>query len=544
MIATVSAASWSTTIPMLLDREGRAVVELWPLVQTVAPTAGAELELFVFDGRGRHGARLSRRRPASSTTTPTRVGLVRRARSSASRRPPSPPRATSAPPYLGLASFSSSDADRFVGREREIDAFVNRLRRQRAAQVVVGPSGAGKSSFVHAGVVPGLPPAGASSRCARALRRSRRSRRACAAANVTLHRSARRARRRAGRRRGARRACRRRRHDRDRHRSARGAVHAVPRRRRARAVRGRARPARGVGRVADPRDLHDPRRLPDAARSARAAARRCCRPRCSCSATRRAMTWCASSSSPPRAPATSCRIPSSRTTWSTRSPTARARSRCCRSPRRGCGSCAIAASASSRATPTTRWAASAARSAATPRTSSRPLSADEQPPRARGVPPPRHRRRHARRARRSSELRERLATPRADAVIDKLVAARLLAVAERRRRAAHRDHPRGADRRVAAAPARGSARTPTARGCAISSAIAAKQWDERGRPRGLLWRDDVLVELERWRRRARSRSATSRPRSPMRAAPLRREVDESVEGSSLARSWCSQQRQS
>src|SRR5207253_3054685 len=30
---------------------------------------------------------------------------------------------------------------------------------------------------------------------------------------------------------------------------------------------------------------------------------------------------------------------------------------------------------------------------------------------------------------------------------------------------------------------------------------AAKQWDERGRPAGLLWRDDALAEYELWRAR-------------------------------------------
>src|SRR6185436_7978498 len=29
---------------------------------------------------------------------------------------------------------------------------------------------------------------------------------------------------------------------------------------------------------------------------------------------------------------------------------------------------------------------------------------------------------------------------------------------------------------------------------------AARQWDERGRARGLLWRDEALTELELWRR--------------------------------------------
>src|SRR6185295_11872621 len=30
---------------------------------------------------------------------------------------------------------------------------------------------------------------------------------------------------------------------------------------------------------------------------------------------------------------------------------------------------------------------------------------------------------------------------------------------------------------------------------------AARQWDDRGRPRGLLWRGDALAEYQLWRRR-------------------------------------------
>jgi WD40 repeat protein/serine/threonine protein kinase len=154
-LAAVHAGKLVKDHPMLLDREGRICVDLWPLMQAVPPTEGAEPELFLFDGRGRHGARLiaaptgfehhdpriwewvAARVIAEVETAPS-VGMGEHA------------------PYLGLTAFSTSDADRFVGREREIDAFLNRLR-QRPLQIVVGPSGAGKSSFVHAGVVPGLP---------------------------------------------------------------------------------------------------------------------------------------------------------------------------------------------------------------------------------------------------------------------------------------------------------------------------------------------------------------------------------------------------
>ena len=60
------------------------------------------------------------------------------------------------PPYPGLAAFTSADHGSFFGREREVAELVNRLRDQPIV-VVVGPSGSGKSSFLAAGVVPALP---------------------------------------------------------------------------------------------------------------------------------------------------------------------------------------------------------------------------------------------------------------------------------------------------------------------------------------------------------------------------------------------------
>jgi eukaryotic-like serine/threonine-protein kinase len=58
-------------------------------------------------------------------------------------------------PFRGLAAFDERHASFFFGREREIDAFLERLRVQPVLPIV-GPSGAGKSSFLHAGVIPRL----------------------------------------------------------------------------------------------------------------------------------------------------------------------------------------------------------------------------------------------------------------------------------------------------------------------------------------------------------------------------------------------------
>ena len=58
-------------------------------------------------------------------------------------------------PFRGLLPFEERHAGFFFGRDAEVDAAVERLR---AATVmpIVGPSGAGKSSFVQAGLLPRL----------------------------------------------------------------------------------------------------------------------------------------------------------------------------------------------------------------------------------------------------------------------------------------------------------------------------------------------------------------------------------------------------
>jgi eukaryotic-like serine/threonine-protein kinase len=62
-------------------------------------------------------------------------------------------------PYPGLNAFQESDADRFFGRSLDVASMALRLREQPLVGVV-GPSGVGKSSFVRAGVVPALKASG------------------------------------------------------------------------------------------------------------------------------------------------------------------------------------------------------------------------------------------------------------------------------------------------------------------------------------------------------------------------------------------------
>ena len=62
-------------------------------------------------------------------------------------------------PYPGLRAFQESDADRFLGRGRDVDHLLERIGEQPLIGVL-GPSGVGKSSFVRAGVVPALKASG------------------------------------------------------------------------------------------------------------------------------------------------------------------------------------------------------------------------------------------------------------------------------------------------------------------------------------------------------------------------------------------------
>lgn len=56
-------------------------------------------------------------------------------------------------PFAGLMAFQEADSGKFFGRDRDIAGLISRLRLQ-PLMAVGGPSGAGKSSFVRAGIIP------------------------------------------------------------------------------------------------------------------------------------------------------------------------------------------------------------------------------------------------------------------------------------------------------------------------------------------------------------------------------------------------------
>jgi hypothetical protein len=155
--------------PQLIDSEGEPVLSLWPLIQAAEPAPGSGEKIFFFEGKGRHGAKLVAmpsgfERQDEAVWEWFRVNFFtddKEQRGSADQ---------TRAPYLGLTSFTPVDADLFFGREREAEAFLNRLRVEPLLSVV-GASGAGKSSFVQAGILPELPAGWRPLLCAPDLRR-------------------------------------------------------------------------------------------------------------------------------------------------------------------------------------------------------------------------------------------------------------------------------------------------------------------------------------------------------------------------------------
>lgn len=140
--------------PALLDNNACVVLSLWPFIQVAEPLPGAREELFFLSGKGRHGAKLIALPTGFERQDETvwewfQTNFFDNTQEFQSDNQPGKT------PYLGLTAFTSADADLFFGRERDTEAFLNRLRVQ-PLLAVVGASGAGKSSFLQAGVFPEL----------------------------------------------------------------------------------------------------------------------------------------------------------------------------------------------------------------------------------------------------------------------------------------------------------------------------------------------------------------------------------------------------
>ncbi len=131
---------------VLIDDDGAPCLPLSPLVLARVPAVGVADALFFLDGHDAGGARFVAWPTGHEHRDPTLGPAAATTRIAAAE----------VAPFVGLSSFTAADADRFFGREPQIEAVLNRLR-VHPLVAVVGPSGVGKTSFVQAGVVPRLP---------------------------------------------------------------------------------------------------------------------------------------------------------------------------------------------------------------------------------------------------------------------------------------------------------------------------------------------------------------------------------------------------
>jgi WD40 repeat protein len=138
--------------PVLVEEDGTPLLVLAPLVAIRNAVPGHGEEMFFLSGPGRTGARLVSSPRGFEFHDPTLWDWYREHLFDETVDGGA---AVEEAPYRGLAAYSAGDASWFFGRERETDGLVNRLRLE-SFVAVVGPSGVGKSSFIAAGLVPAL----------------------------------------------------------------------------------------------------------------------------------------------------------------------------------------------------------------------------------------------------------------------------------------------------------------------------------------------------------------------------------------------------
>ena len=140
--------------PLLVDQVGKPLLALYPVGLFRRPTPEGVEELFVLDGGGRGGARfvaipsMAEHREARAWAA-LEAALLETGADATVEVP------GTARPYRGLESFDTRHAALFFGREEQTEGLANRIRRHPLV-TVTGPSGSGKTSLLAAGVLPQL----------------------------------------------------------------------------------------------------------------------------------------------------------------------------------------------------------------------------------------------------------------------------------------------------------------------------------------------------------------------------------------------------
>ncbi|MEZ4301557.1 MAG: hypothetical protein R3B70_41870, partial [Polyangiaceae bacterium] len=138
---------------VLADTEGRPLLALHPIVLAHRPSPEAVEEVFVLDGGSKKGA-VFVALPSMAEHRETEAWTALSRALSGDEAPPESAEASGVErPFRGLSSFGPEHAGLFFGREELTEAVANRIRRH-AFVTVTGPSGSGKTSLLRAGALP------------------------------------------------------------------------------------------------------------------------------------------------------------------------------------------------------------------------------------------------------------------------------------------------------------------------------------------------------------------------------------------------------
>ncbi len=138
--------------PVLLGAAGEPKVALHPVLSFRRPSPEATEELFFLEGGHRRGARYVSLPAMSEHREAEALDFLADALAEDEAAEDAGPTGR---PYRGLAAFGPEHASLFFGREAQAEALANRIRAYPLV-TVTGPSGAGKSSLLAAGVLPQL----------------------------------------------------------------------------------------------------------------------------------------------------------------------------------------------------------------------------------------------------------------------------------------------------------------------------------------------------------------------------------------------------
>ena len=140
---------------LFVDADGKPLLALHPIVLVRRPSPEAVEEVFVLDGGTKKGA-VYVALPSMAEHRETEAwGALSKALSEEEAPPENPEIGGVERPFRGLGSFGPEHSALFFGREEQTEALANRIRRHPFV-TVTGPSGSGKTSLLRAGALPTL----------------------------------------------------------------------------------------------------------------------------------------------------------------------------------------------------------------------------------------------------------------------------------------------------------------------------------------------------------------------------------------------------